>query len=62
MTIPRYTFFEWFINGGRGINADQVDWSVTDPDLNALLATLTGAGNTAFSLTAAPAEWGRQQW
>ena len=54
MAIPRYAMFEWFINNGRGIRPDQVDWSITDVALNALLATLTGSGNTAFALTAAP--------
>ena len=54
MTIPRIDFFDFLFNGGRGIRADQVDWSVTDSALNNLLSAYTGSGNTAFILTAAP--------
>ena len=54
MTIPRVTFFDFLFNSGRGIKTTQVDWSVSDPNLTALLANLGAAGNTAFALTAAP--------
>ena len=54
MAIPRITFFDFLFNGGRGIRTTQVDWSVSDPELNALLSNLGAAGNTAFALDAAP--------
>ena len=54
MTIARIDFFEFLFNAGRGIKADQVDWSVTDPNLQTLLSSLTGSGNTAYAITAAP--------
>ena len=54
MAIPRLAFFNFLFNGGRGIRADQVDWSVSDTELNALLSNLGAAGNTAFALDAAP--------
>ena len=54
MTIPRVTFFNFLFNGGRGIRTNQVDWSVSDADLNALLSNLGAAGNTAFALATAP--------
>ena len=52
--IPRIDFFDFLFNGGRGIRTTQVDWAVTDDDLNQLLSSLTGSGNTAFALTAEP--------
>ena len=39
MTIPLVDFLEFLFNGGRGLKTTQVDWAVTDPNLNALLAT-----------------------
>ena len=54
MTIPRVTFFNFLFNGGRGIKANQVDWSVTDSELSTLLSNLGAAGNTAFALTGTP--------
>ena len=54
MAIPRITFFNFLFNNGRGIRADQVDWSVSDADLTALLSSLGAAGNTAYALTTAP--------
>ena len=54
----RADFFLFLFNGGRGIRTDQVDWSVDDVDLAALLASLGGgggSGNFAFALTAVPA-------
>ena len=54
MTIPRVTFFNFLFNGGRGIKANQVDWSVTDSELSTLLSNLGAAGNTAFALTGDP--------
>ena len=42
MTIKRTDYFNFLFAGGRGIRTDQVDWSVADPDLVALVANLTG--------------------
>ena len=36
--IPRIDFFDFRFGGGRGIRTDQIDWSVSDPELTALLA------------------------
>ncbi len=60
MPIKRPDYFDFIFNSGRGIRADQVDWSVSDPELSALLASLSGgggggSGNTAFALSAVPA-------
>ena len=58
MAIPRIDFFDFMFGVGddlgRGIRTDQIMWSVSDPQLTALLATLGAAGNTAFALDAAP--------
>ena len=54
MAIPRLDFFNFLFNGGRGINTNQIDWSVSDTELTALLSSLGAAGNTAYALTAAP--------
>ena len=54
MTIPRLDKFLFQFNNGRGIDPTQVDWTVTDTQLQTFLAALTGSGNTSYSLTAAP--------
>ena len=54
MTIPRFDFFDFLFNNWRGIKADQVDWSVADPDLVALLAMVSGSGNTSYVGTHSP--------
>ena len=59
MTIKRIDFFDFIFNGGRGIRTDQVDWSVSDADLSALLAGLGGgggSGNITFVRTTVPAD------
>ena len=38
--IPRIDYFDYLFNNGRGVRPDQIDWSVSDPALTALLANL----------------------
>ena len=54
MTIPRIDYFNFLFAGGRGIRTNQVDWSVSDTELTALLANLGAAGNTAYALGSVP--------
>lgn len=60
MTTDLYIdYFNFLFNNGRGIRTDQVDWSVSDTELTALLSSLgggSGGGNNAFILSAVPAD------
>ena len=44
MAIPRYAFFEWFFNAGRGILKNQIDWSVDDAEADAYVQSLATSG------------------
>lgn len=45
MSVGWTDFFSFLFNGGRGIRANQVDWGVTDSDLQALIdGRVTAAG------------------